>query len=85
MFWHGPRVKHLGNSSEAKAEMKRLALLVGGLLLVMLLVAAGCAHKALPEEEVVSSCVSCHSDKDLLKQTATPVKEETSEATSGEG
>jgi hypothetical protein len=40
-FSQGPRVKHLGNSSKAKAKMKSLALLVGGLLLVMLLLAAG--------------------------------------------
>jgi hypothetical protein len=70
---------------EAKAEMKRLALLVSGLLLVIPILAAGCTHEVPPETGVASSCVSCHSDKDLLKQTATPVKEETSEATSGEG
>ena len=37
-------------------------------------------------EEIVSSCVRCHTDKDLLKEVASPEEEETvSEATSGEG
>jgi hypothetical protein len=70
---------------EAKAEMKRLVLLAGGLLLVIPILAAGCTRVVAPETEVVSSCVSCHSDKDLLKQTAAPVEEVASEATSGEG
>jgi hypothetical protein len=50
------------------------------------IVAAGCAGETPPPEtEVVSSCVTCHTDKELLKQTATAVEEEKSEATSGEG
>ena len=67
--------------------MKRLALIVSGLLFLMPMLAAGCAHEAPPPEptEVVSSCVSCHTDKALLQQTATQVEEEQSEATSGEG
>lgn len=66
--------------------MKRLVFLVSGLLLVIPILAVGCTPEVPPPQtEAVSSCVSCHTDKELLKQTATPVKEETSEATSGEG
>ena len=37
-------------------------------------------------QEIVSSCVSCHTDKALLKEVASPEPEkEVSEATSGEG
>lgn len=66
--------------------MNRLVLLVSGLLLAMLILAAACVSQTPPPEtKVVSSCITCHSDKDLLKQTAAPVKEVKSEATSGEG
>jgi hypothetical protein len=66
--------------------MKRLALTLSWLLLMIPLLAAGCTREVPPPQvEVVNSCVSCHSDKDLLKQTATPVEAETSEVTSGEG
>jgi len=72
--------------------MKRLALAVIALLVIVILAAAGCAEKEsaslLPEDgqEVVSTCVTCHTDKDILKEVATPEPEEVhSEATSGEG
>ena len=71
--------------------MKRLALTVIALLVIVTLAAAGCAEKepaVTPEEgkETVSSCVTCHTDKDILKEVASPEPEEaTSEATSGEG
>jgi hypothetical protein len=66
--------------------MKHLVIFIGGLLLMIPVMAAGCTQEApVPETEAVSFCVSCHTDKDLLKQTAAPVEEETSEATSGEG
>ena len=70
--------------------MKRLALAVVVMLVLATLAATGCAEEELavtPVEgqEVVSSCVSCHSDKDLLKEIASPEEEEKSEATSGEG
>jgi hypothetical protein len=78
--------KAIRDRIEVKMEMKRLALLVGGLLLVIPMLAAGCTPAAVsPEKEMGSSCNSCHSDKDLVKQTATQVKEEKSEASSGEG
>ncbi len=71
--------------------MKRLVLVVAVTIVLVALAAAGCAQKEAavtpPEgKEVVSSCVSCHSDKGLLKEAASPQpKEEKSEATSGEG
>ena len=70
--------------------MKRLVIIVTIILILVALAAVGCAEKepavTLEEaEEVVSTCVSCHSDKDLLKEVASPEKEEKSEATSGEG
>ena len=67
--------------------MKRLVLLVVITMLVLVaLTAAGCAETepaVTPEgEEIVSSCVSCHSDKDLLQKAASPEgEEEKSEAT----
>ena len=71
--------------------MKRLVFITIAALVLVVLAVAGCSEKEpispTPEEgeEIVSSCVTCHSDKDLLKQTATVVEEEKSEATSGEG
>jgi len=70
--------------------MKRLVLAVATILVLVALAGAGCAEKepaVTPEEgeEVVSSCVTCHTDKDLLKEVATPEEKEESEATSGEG
>jgi len=70
--------------------MKKLVLAVIIILGLFALAAAGCAEKEpLPPgegEEVVSSCVTCHTDKDILKEVATLEPEEAkSEATSGEG
>jgi len=71
--------------------MKRLALVVIGVLITISLVAAGCADIEpaagiiLEDGTVVSSCVSCHTDKDLLKEVATEPEEAESEATTGEG
>ena len=71
--------------------MKRLVLAVMVILVLVVLAAAGCAEKepaVISEEgkETVSSCVTCHTDKDTLKEVATPEPEEAmSEATSGEG
>jgi hypothetical protein len=70
---------------KAKEKIKRSVLLASGLLLVIPMLAAGCTGEAPSETEVVSSCVGCHTDKDLLKQTATVVEEEKSEETTGEG
>ena len=66
--------------------MKRLAFVAIGLLAVVILVATGCSALSVPPPgEEVSTCVICHSDKDLLKETASPVEEEKSVETSGEG
>ncbi|HEY90252.1 MAG TPA: hypothetical protein G4O07_00290 [Dehalococcoidia bacterium] len=66
--------------------MKRLAFAVIGLSLLVALVLAGCAAPAGPTPgEELSSCVLCHTDKDMLKQTVTVVEEVKSEATEGEG
>ena len=66
--------------------MKRLAFVAIGLLAVVILVATGCSAPSVPPPgEVVSTCVICHSDEDLLKEVATPEEKETSEETTGEG
>jgi len=66
--------------------MKRLAFTVIGVLILVLLVAVGCALPSEPAPgEEVSTCVGCHTDKELLKQVASPLEEEKSEETSGEG
>ncbi len=70
--------------------MKRLAVVFIVTLVMLVLVifaAVGCADKeAGPTPEVVSSCVTCHTDKDILQEVATTELEEVhSEATSGEG
>ncbi|HEY41422.1 MAG TPA: hypothetical protein G4O18_06140 [Dehalococcoidia bacterium] len=66
--------------------MKRVSFAVVGLALLAALVLSGCAvSPGPPAGEEVSTCVTCHSDKDLLQETASVVEEEVSEATSGEG
>ena len=70
--------------------MKRLAMVIVVTLVILVLVifaVIGCVEKeTVPTPEVVSSCVTCHTDEDILKEVATPEPaEEKSEATSGEG
>lgn len=71
--------------------MKRLVMSVTAILVLVSLVAIGCTNKDLvgpsPEtgQEVVSTCVTCHTDKDTLKEVATTKEEAKSEATTGEG
>ena len=71
--------------------MKRLVTAVTAILVLVALTAIGCTNKELigtsPEagQEVVSTCVTCHTDKDTLKEVATQEKEVHSEATTGEG
>jgi nitrate/TMAO reductase-like tetraheme cytochrome c subunit len=60
------------------------------LLAMVLFAVAGCAKSepagvVLEDGTVVSSCVSCHTDKDLLKEVATVEEAATSEETTGEG
>ena len=71
--------------------MKRLVLAIGIMLILVVSAAIGCTNKEMigtsPEAgtEVVSTCVTCHTDKDTLKEVATQEEEVHSEATSGEG
>ncbi len=66
--------------------MRKLVFIIAGVLLLVLLIVAGCVAVSEPAPgEEVSTCVTCHSDKDLLKQTASVVEEEKSEETAGEG
>jgi len=72
--------------------MKRLVFTVAIILVLATLAATGCAEKELVSplpgegQEVVSSCVTCHTDKDTLKEVASPEPQDAkSEATSGEG
>ena len=66
--------------------MKKLVFIVAGVLFLVLLVVAGCTSTSEPAPgEEVSTCVKCHSDKELLKEVASLVEEEKSEETSGEG
>ena len=71
--------------------MKKLVLLLAGLLLLMLLIAVACNQVTTPEEpdsqvgdELVSSCENCHTTKDLLQQTASTEISEKPEEASGE-
>ncbi|MFC1949361.1 hypothetical protein ACFLW0_04235 [Chloroflexota bacterium] len=66
--------------------MNRLAFAVIGVFTLASLVVAGCAEPSGPAPgEEVSTCVICHTDKDLLKQTASVEEVAVSEETSGEG
>ena len=68
--------------------MKRLFLLAAGLLFLILLSASGCTEDTIspiPGAAIVSSCVTCHTDKELLKQLAVEEEEGVSEETTGEG
>jgi len=70
--------------------MNRLISAAIVLLVLVSLAVAGCsgAEPATPAdgETVVSSCETCHTDKDKLKEVASPEPEEaTSEETVGEG
>ena len=66
--------------------MKRILFTVVSLVLLTALVLSGCAVAlGPPAGEEVSTCVTCHTDKDLLQETVSAVEEAVSEATSGEG
>ena len=66
--------------------MKRILFVIVGLALLTALVLSGCAVSQGPAAgEEVSTCVLCHTDKDLLQETVTEVEEAVSEETSGEG
>ena len=71
--------------------MKRLGLIIMGILICLAMGVVGCSNKGLISaseedgQELVSSCVTCHTDKDTLKELATEVEEVQSEETTGEG
>ncbi len=69
--------------------MKKLVIANAIIFVLIALVTIGCSNKGLigPEtgDEVVSGCVTCHTDKALLKELAVDVEEATSEETTGEG
>ena len=67
--------------------MKKIVVLASGLLLLLIAFTyIGCSSDNVspsPGAQVASSCVSCHTDKELLQQLA--VEEEESGETTGEG
>jgi cytochrome c553 len=71
--------------------MKRLVLTISTILVLIMIAAAGCTGQETtspPPEEVqltVSTCVTCHTDKDMLKEVASPEVTTESEETVGEG
>jgi len=66
--------------------MKRILFVVLGLVLLTVLILAGCEPAPPPPAgEEISTCVLCHTDKDLLQETVAVVEEVVSEETSGEG
>jgi hypothetical protein len=72
--------------------MKKLVVAVTVTVIAIVFAALGCTNRELvgsplgAEQEVVSTCVACHTEKDTLKEVASPETEEVkSEATSGEG
>lgn len=72
--------------------MKRLVVLIAFTLVLVVLAGIGCTNRELgllsPQagQEVASTCVTCHTDKETLQKVASAKVEDTkSEATSGEG
>ncbi len=71
--------------------MKKLVMAFTVILMLLALSVIGCTNKELvgpspeAEQEVVSTCVTCHTDKDVLKELATTEEVAKSEATTGEG
>lgn len=64
--------------------MKKLLTVLAASSIAVIIMAAGCGNAPTPPGEETSSCVICHSDKEMLQQTAT-IEEETSGETTGEG
>jgi hypothetical protein len=73
--------------------MKKLVVILAGLLLLAVAPFAGCNQAqepadvatAPPAEGSADSCVNCHTDKSLLQQTVSDVVVEKPEEASGEG
>ena len=71
--------------------MKKLVITVTVIIGLVSLVAIGCTNRNLvglspgAEEAAVNTCVSCHTNKDILKKLASPEEETKSAETTGEG
>jgi hypothetical protein len=70
--------------------MKSIISIVALAIILVSVFMAGCAGEEpsgmmLEDGTIVSSCVGCHTDKDLLKEVAEEPEEEVSSETSGEG
>ena len=71
--------------------MKRLGLIIMVTLVCLAMAAIGCSNKGLISpsgeegQELVGSCMTCHTDKDTLKELAAEEEEVASGETSGEG
>ena len=68
--------------------MNRMVCILFTALLLITLSVSGCEKEELPceEEQVVSTCVACHTDKEILQEVASSEPaEEVSAETSGEG
>jgi cytochrome c553 len=71
--------------------MKRLIITTIVLLVIIASTVAGCSNKSLvgpapeAEGEVVSTCVTCHTDKATLQELAEEETEAVSTETTGEG
>jgi hypothetical protein len=65
--------------------MKKLLIVLGASSIAVIIMISGCGNTPTPPGEETSSCVICHSDKEMLQQTATVVEEPTTGETTGEG
>ena len=64
--------------------MKQFLIVLAALSMLVIIMVAGCGNTPVPPGEETSSCVICHSDKEMLQQTASVEEEKTGEI-SGEG
>jgi hypothetical protein len=64
--------------------MKKLLIVLGASFISVIIMISGCGNTPTPPGEETSSCVICHSDKEMLQQTAT-VEEKATGETTGEG
>jgi hypothetical protein len=65
--------------------MKKVAYLLTAVLIPVVFTVTGCNPSPEVPGEEMSTCVTCHSDEDMLQQTASAEVEKVSEETSGEG
>jgi hypothetical protein len=72
--------------------VKKLVIAVSVIIILVALITVGCTNKGLlgptpgaTDESVVDSCVTCHTDKTILKELAVTEEEDASGETTGEG